>query len=52
MQEVELGTDEQGRVAVAGPPGYGDHVEGLVEEGSEGGEGVEKEGVCWVEGEV
>jgi hypothetical protein len=39
-------------VSVARPPRYGDHVEGLVKEGSEGCEGVEKEGVRCVEGEV
>jgi hypothetical protein len=39
-------------VSVAGPARYGDHVEGLVKEGSEGCEGVEEEGMCCVEGEV
>ena len=39
-------------MSVAGPPCYGDHVEGLVKEGSEGCEGVEEEGMCCVEGEI
>ena len=37
---------------VASPPCDGDHVEGLVEEGAEVGEGWEGEGVGGLEGEV
>ena len=52
MQQVELRADEGRGVPVAGPACYGDHVEGLVEEGSECGQGGENEGMRGVEGEV
>jgi hypothetical protein len=52
VEEVELGGDEGGGVSVAGPAGYVNAVERLVEEGAELGEGREDEGFVWGEGEV
>jgi hypothetical protein len=39
VHKVKLRTDERGGVAVAGPACYGNHIERLVEEGSESGKG-------------